>query len=323
MSVHFSQKVIGVCSAAALLLGSSCSKQEAPAGLPADAVAMIGDRIIMPDDLAVEAERRMESGLPALAPAELLNRMMLRESMLMKSRETGLENDPEIQREIERLLVARLRDRELPALLDSVAVSEGEVEQAYRERIADFTTPALDRLAMLHLAIEKNASEAKRAEIRARMAEARRLAVEQRGSAALPLAKGFDQLSIQYSDDAVSRYRGGDLGWIDERKGLARIPDEVVQAAQRLPVGELSEIIAAGPGLFLVMRTDERPSTVKPFEQARPLLQKRLVAAKRDALEERYYMECLEAAGPRINQVVLATLAAPKEDAPVKFANGF
>ena len=81
-------------------------------------------------------------------------------------------------------------------------------------------------------------SDAKKAELRARMEEGLKKASETpveggRGAASI----GFGAVAVEYSDDQVSRYRGGDIGWLDDGNFSYRWPKEVLAAGYALEKG--------------------------------------------------------------------------------------
>jgi parvulin-like peptidyl-prolyl isomerase len=116
---------------------------------------------------------------------------------------------------------------------------------------------------------------------------------------------GFGALSMKYSDDVASRYRGGDIGWIADIDATARVPSEILRQAVRRAIGELGPVHETADGWFLVLRTDERPAAVTALAEAAPVLRRRMVREKQQAVEERYYARCLEASSPRINHAAL------------------
>ena len=296
-----------------LLLGASCSRE---AVLPADTLAVIGERIITSQDVAAEAARREAAGLARLEPSVLLDRMLMREAMLVKARAQGLEADPEIQRAMERVLISALRERELVQLLDSSDISEATLQEVYAERIGEFTKPALTRVAMLYVARDKTVSAEKLLALRARATEAKQAADQWVASSDFSAKQSFGELSVRYSDDAVGRYRGGDLGWVSAQAAPATLPPEAFARALELPLGQPSEVLEFDSGFYVVMRTDERASVTKPFSTVRPQLKKQQLLGRRKTLEADYYEATLQAAEPQIFTERIAALEPlPEQDA--------
>ncbi len=288
----------GLLLAALLLSGLSCSRQEEQG-----VVARIGSRVVTAEDLRAEAARRQAVGQPVGSKKQLLEDLLTHEALVLRAEK--LMDDPAVRYDIEHLLISRLRERELIGRLKSVEVTEEAVLDAYERNIEKFTRPANDRFAVLHLRVEKNADEGKRSEIRARMDAARQQAEQN------PLDDGFGALAISCSDDQISRYRGGDIGWIVQNKSTTRMPESVLGTARDLEKGGMSSVIETETGFYLVMKTDSRPSLIAAVEQVRGSLRRQLLAAERSTMEEGYLNNCLTAAGPEVNEKALEEFELP------------
>ncbi len=295
----------------AAFLCASCSR-ETPVAEPEGVVARIGNRVITVADLRREATAR-----PELGKEELLHALLAYEAQLLRAQEVA--NEPSIRREIDRLLVNRLRERQLAERLKAVEVGEEEIKAEYDRRIADYTRPAMDRFALLFLRIEKNAGGAKRQQTQARMEQARKLALQQKRN------DGFGKLSVAYSDDQIGRYRGGDIGWIAENKTSNRLPEAVLETGRSLDSGKTSEIVETDNGLYIVMKTDARPSIATPFEQVRGTLRRRLMAERRKAIESEFIQTCMQQAAPEIDHAALVGFeldVAPRPQAVPALTDG-
>lgn len=281
----------------ACLMTVSCSDQTAQAVDESQVVARFGDRVIFAEDLRAEADRN-----PGLDKAELLKGLLTRQSMLLRAEQLKLSDDPEVRRSIERLLVSRLRAYELDEKMKQAAVTEEEIRHAYRQRIDKYTKPAFDRFAMLFLRLERNVTDEKKMAVRERMDEALRKVK------AKELKDGFGQLSVTCSDDQMSRYRGGDIGWIASNKLSSRLPESVLETARGLNKGEMTDVVSTDDGFYLVMKTDSRPGWVAEYDAVRHSLRRSLLAEKRQMFEEEYVQQCMNAAEPQIYRDVLAEI---------------
>jgi hypothetical protein len=290
-----------ICAAAIL---TSCSKQASPTCL-----AKVGTQEIRADDLRKEAERRRTNHRSIPAKDVLLDEMVKYEAIVQRARSMGLHEDPQIRRELNNLLVGKFLERELTPRLKAVEVSQEEIKAEYELNIARYQQAAKVRLAMLYVECDPNASEARRQEARGRIEEARRRA------SALASQNAFGPLAIDYSDDQASRYRGGDLGWLDEASAPTRVPRVVVQSGFELSQGQLSEIIETQKGFYLVMKTDSRSQTGTPLAKVESSLRQTLLGKKRRALEETFRQEIARIVGVQVNHAGLATVELPKEKA--------
>ncbi len=301
--------LLGVCLLAAMGLSSSCSKK--PAASAPDVLAKVGAQEIRAEDLLKEAERRRQGHRPVPDKATLLQEMVDHEALVQRAHRAGLDEDPQIKREVSNLLIGKLLERELTPRLAAVQVNVEEIQAEYQRNLDKYKHPAKVRLALLHLPADAKMSEARRAELRQRMQEARGKAI------ATPAAGGFGPLAIEYSEDQASRYRGGDLGWMDAGNFSYRWPRSVLTSAYALDQGKVSDVIEAEGGFYLAMKTDARAGAIAPLTQVEAALRQSLMVKKRHDLEETFRNEVARLAAPIINAEALTAVELPLPPATV------
>lgn len=271
-------------------------------------IARVGDHPITEADFRWEVERRRQAGLPEAGPDGVLNELIRHEALLQRARSAGVENDFQVRREVSNLLIGKFLDRELGPRLEQVSVSPEEIKSEYESRKGTYTRPAQFRLAVLRLGVEAAASEARKQEVRQRMEEARQkvLADPPRGRGVSSM--GFGRLAVDYSDDQASRYRGGDIGWLEAGRLPARWPRNVLETGLALPVGQYSGMIESTGGVYLVTKTDSRDAVVTPLAEAEPVIRQHLLANKRKILEAAFREEATRGVPASIDTNVLASL---------------
>ena len=290
--------LVGIASVLALVAG--CSKKE-----NANVLAKVGPSEIQVDDFKREWALRAESSRTILSSEDLLEELISRELLLLKAKQSGLEQDPEVRRAIRGLLVNKLKERELKPRAESVEVTADEVRARYEQNRALYRTPAKARLAILYLQTDAKASEARLAEARARMAEARAAA----GGELPDPGRGFGGVALTYSEDQASRYKGGDIGWLDVGREGYRWPKEVVAAGFALKnKGDVSDVIQTAKGLYLVAKLDTRAAVTTPLEQVEVTLRRQLAAEKRQQVEQAFMKSIREGVAVKINATALASL---------------
>jgi len=303
---------LGAMALVFLLAGCDGRPPEAarPDGTPA--LARVGEAIIRVEDLHREAERR-NRGRRGLPEKEALVREMAENLALAQhARALGLDRDPAIAHEIQTLLVRRLLERELAPRLEAVDPTAAEVEAEYQRTLARYTQPAKDRLAILFLEVPANASAERRAEVRARLEEARRRASGTGATAAGDVpAPGFGPMSAEYSDDQASRHRGGDVGWLESGNFAYRWPRPLLEAGFALPKGGVSEVLETDKGLYLVMKTDTRPAEVRPLSEVEGALRQSLRAEQRRRIDAAYRREVSERVGLQVDAAAVAAVTLP------------
>lgn len=269
-----------------LLLAVGCFRSEPEAGAEVDPgiVARVGGEPITEAELRAEWQRRRDRGQPTGGFEALAGDMARRRQQVRRALELGIDRDPEVVRQYENMLIASLREQELAAEEAGAEITEQLLRERYDQRIEQWTKPARVRLAVLVLRGSTGASQTRLAQIRARMEEARVRAMD------LPAdSRGFGALAVEYSEDQPTRYRGGDIGWVEVDRMDARFPAEVLEAGYTLPQnGAVSEVIAIQEGFFLVKRIDARAPQTIPFEEAEMALRRQLKSEQQQAKEREY-----------------------------------
>lgn len=300
----FRSACLGALAGLALLAG--CSKPGEPV------LARVGDREFRAADVKAEVEYRVKNRRPVPDKETLLREMMTQEALVQRARQAGLETDFAVRRELNNLLVSKLWDREAATRVSAVTVSDDEVKAEYERNLTRYTQPPKVRLAMLQLNGQRLMSDAKRAELRSRMEEARGKALAQPAAVAQGAATGgFGRLAVDYSEDVASRFRGGDLGWLDQENTGYHWPAPVLQAGYALPRGKVSEVLEVGGSFYLVMKTDERASTVAPFAQVQAALKQTMLQKRRQGLEASFREESLQRMASTIDAKALAAFELP------------
>ena len=294
---------------AALVLGVGCkAKVTAP-----DLLAKVGSREIRVEDFKRELEWRRKNHRPLPDKEALLEEMITRELLVQKARAAGLENDPDVRRSHESLLASKIQEREMTPRLDAVKPAPEEIRGLYEKNLAQYTRPAKARLALVYIKTEHKMSAEKLAEAEARIQEALKQA-----NALPPSRRGFDRVAVDFSEDQASRYKGGDIGWFDQDRTVYRWPAEVLSAGFDLRTnGEMSGVIRATNGFYIVSRLDFREALTTPLEQVQAPLQRRVVAEKRQQAEATYRQELRAAALVQCFPQALSQVEYPAADSVV------
>lgn len=307
---------IGLAALLPALFLSACSRDTPVEPVAPAPLARVGDTVITEDDVAFEYERRREFGRPTGEPETVLRELVEREMMLQQARQSDLFEDPGVRRDMENQMLVRWLDHALQREKDQVRVSDEELRTYYEDRLEEFARPALSRLAVLYRRLEPGATEETRNERIAALEEARAEYLRDPASATQGgRLQGFGVLSARTSEDAASRYRGGDLGWLEETRAEHRIPERVLRTGFDLDVGAVSGVLAEDDGVYVVMKTGHRDAQVIPFEEAAPTLRRRALRDKQEAVERDFMARLYASADIEINEEKAARLPAPPQGA--------
>ncbi len=136
--------------------------------------------------------------------------------------------------------------------------SDAEIAEYYQKNPANFQAPETVRASHILVRVTQDATPELTREKEGFARSLRERIVDQK--------EPFAELARQFSDDAGSREKGGDLGFF----GADRMVPEFAAAAFRLGKEEVSEPVRTTFGYHLIRLTDRRAPHVVSLEEARP-----------------------------------------------------
>jgi parvulin-like peptidyl-prolyl isomerase len=271
----------------------------------------VGDAVITRADFDREAERLAAVGRLPEDAGQLLRGMTERLAMLQMAKAASAD-DPETQREVDNLLLVRWRDKQRGAHRAEYAATDEDLRDAYEADPAAWARPAQVRLAMLYRKVPRSATPEARAEIENALLKAVETYKSDADSATdKGRMQGFGSLAVDNTEDQISRYRGGDLGWMEAKASSNRVPAEVLKTGMALKKGEISELIAAEGGVYVIMKTDEREETRVPYEEAAVALRRRIMKDKSEAADRAMIQRAVADVGVTIADERLESLSLP------------
>jgi parvulin-like peptidyl-prolyl isomerase len=225
-----------------------------------DAVAWVdGDPITVADLEAEVARRGALETMRFATPEErraLLDEVIHRRMLAQSARRAGYESDAAVRADLEGVLGNRFEADQLRAHAQDLVVTDEEVEAEYRGHLDRYTEPERVNAALIWIPLPPGASEETRQRLRARADQAWR---EARDPAAT--AGSFGALVVRYSADFESRYRGGDIGWLERDSTDPRWGNEVARAVFALAEpGDLTDVVPTESGFAIarLLRRSER-----------------------------------------------------------------
>lgn len=298
-----------------LLVAAGCEQEASVPPMPKDAVATVGKAVITEQDFLTQLSRRSRVG-----PGEpirweerqaLLEEMIRFEVLHQKALAAGYDKLPEITSDFKRLVVAKYREDQLARLGGPSATAE-EVLGYYRAHADRFGSPERVRAALIEIRVGRTAPFEKRAEIAAKAEAVLAEAV------ASPAEDGtFGLLAQRNSEDQVSRYRGGDIGWVTVGTTNGSWPPEVLSALFRLKQpGELAPVVETATAFYLVKLVERRPAEMRPLEEVRAGVEYLASREKKQQREECFYAGLRQEYEIRINHTLLKSMELPHRLGP-------
>ena len=279
---------------ASLLLLGACSDPE-PSAKPdrsPGVLAVVGDTAIDEARFRHAWERRIPASDTAESRGEILDSLIRQSAFAEAARAAGLDRDPLVVEQVERLLVGRLREVQLAPMLAEVSVTDEEVREYFETHQAEsFHLPGQVRSAVLWF--DTRGQEPLMARYRPRLDEVRAAIAD--GSDAVPPASGFGAFALRNSEHRASRTKGGDLGWLQDGRPMDKLHAIVAELAAELALpGDLSPVTARPEGLFLVRLIDRRDPRPLDLAEVSGKIRQQLLRERREHTEERWTAEMLE-----------------------------
>ncbi len=275
------QKVLFTLTLLAVLVGCSRSSPPSVKAPSSPVLATVGGRAITQADFDDEVARRRD-GPSAPDAGAVLRQLIEREAMLAKAEKAGLADSAAFRHETETRLISQWLSGTLQKEREAVRVTDEELKAAYEARKDGVLHQgAQHRFAILYRR-GRNVEE-----LKAALAEAVAAFVKDSDAATHKgRLTGFGTIAADHSEDAVSRYRGGDLGWFDaDLPESSRVPQEVLLAGAALEAGKFSDPVIAGDGIYVVMKSGVRDAKQIAFKEAAPALRRKLMSEKQSAIE--------------------------------------
>lgn len=296
---------IPLCLALSGLVLMGCRKSEEQ---PRDYVAKVGGVLIQRD--AIEARLLRSAGQPSgnLSDEEVkraaLEELIQFESLFQRAAEAGYADDPKLKARWRQMVVRQYRDDRLGGRPARV-VTEADIEAAYHANEARYTDPEQRRGEVVFFKIAQTASESARAE------------AESKARAVLGAIgeESFSKLARLHSEDQSTRYRGGDMGWLELDGQFNRWEKEPLAGLFALKEqGDISPVIESPKGLYLVRLAELRPATVKPLSAVRAQIEFALRAQREDQAEADFERSARTGFTIDINEAELAAIDVPRAE---------
>ena len=287
-----------------LIAGSLISGASVPALPDSGPLAVIAGKTVTSDSFRGEMARR-GGEFDQERKRELLDSIVRSELLFAAAKSAGYENDPEVIEAFKQAMVGKYRRDRLEPRLAQLKVTDEEAQAYYLAHQAEFGTPAAVHAALIRIAVSSRASTEKRAELlkRAESARTEALALE-------PGVPGFGSVAVTYSEDQESRYRGGDIGWLPAGTVDGRRDRTVSDAIFALAVpGQISPVITADDGYYIVKLMESKGASVKPFAQVKDGVRYQALQEKKRQVEQGFIEELKREIPVTVNSGLLPEIA--------------
>jgi parvulin-like peptidyl-prolyl isomerase len=289
-------------------LGVSCRKAEPPkrAEMPNAVATVAGEKItveMLRDELSRQ-HRHEKQDLTTPQKLHALERLIQTDALYAKAKAAGFDQIPEIQKRIKDLIATQFREAHFSK--PNPAVTEQDIEQYYRGNKARYATPASVHAAVILLEAPSNATPEKQREFRAYadsvLAEA----------GAATNATHFADVVRRHSADQVSRYRGGDIGWLTSSSSDA--DSKLLEALTKLDKpGDFAPLVPIPRGWFIAKLLERKDAGYKSLPEVKDTIRYQLARLKAQQAEADFQASIKEGLDIQINQTLLESVTLPVE----------
>lgn len=303
--------------------GNARSAAPAPQG---NVLAMVGDKPITD----VDFELRMDEQSPFIRARyntmerkrEFLDDMVRFELLAQEAERLGLQNDPDVQETLRKVIVQKLVRQQFDEGPDIAEIPEEDLRAFYDENISDYVKP--ERIRLSHIFI---AAEAKDAAARRKAAnEARTLLRQVRAREAGTVKTAFAETARERSEDAATRTTGGDLLFKTKDELAETWGQAFADAAFGLEtIGEIAtQVVETDRGYHLIKLTGRQAALDRSFESVKNQIKNRLTREKRTRDFDAFVASLREKTGVRVDEEALARVqvAPQKEGVGMKMEEG-
>lgn len=305
------------------LMGCDCGQEEAAEpteaarhGLTAEqaseVLVTVGDKPItlgeFADELAAQPPNLRARFSTPERRREFLDSMVRFELLAQEAERRGLDEDPEVLRTRDQLLIQHMMRDLFEAEMNPDSIDEEAVTAYYEAHIDEFRMPAQRRGSVI-----VTSSEAEAARLLASFAD---LENTEEGA--------FVEAALAQADEARAARRG-DIGFVSNdgtQQGEAYVPEAVGAALFELEsLGDVApEVIAVDTAdgeteYWIVRLTGRREALERSVDDAERSIRQRLWAAERDAAIEELTTRLREASDVEINQDALGHVRVEVESA--------
>lgn len=261
--------------------GGSATERPAAAKGEGEIVAKVGEEVITLDAFQEQISHQnplVRSRYKSQEQREkLLESLVEREAMVLEARRLGLDQDPEVQRGLKKILARHLINKEFnQKLVKAIEITDEDIERYYQENHDRYHAP--EKVRVHHIFIAAPASDAKARK------EARRKAEELLGKIQKDSKdrRMFLKLAREHSDDASTKRVGGDTNF-KSREQLEEIyGKDFAQAAFSLKhANDLSGLVASDKGFYIMRLSGKQAPIDLPIEKVKGQIRTTLFARAR------------------------------------------
>ena len=255
-----------------------------------EALAEINGSIITEDAFREEMQHRVGNYTTVEQRSKLLDEMVQFEVRYAAAAQKGIDKDPKVLEAFRRMVVNRYLQKHLSPLLEESSVTGKDISAYYTDHLDQFYSPEMVRVAVIRISAPASVSDERKEQLLQKAHKARDEAIELSADVA-----AFGRVAVTYSDDQVSRYRGGDSGWMNTGAPGHKWEQIVIDSIASLKSpGEISPVIRGEEGFYLLKLMEVKKSEPLPFERVKDKIGYQLVQEQKQQIADIFLREAKE-----------------------------
>ncbi len=230
---------------------------------------------------------------------QFLDNMVRFELLAREAERRGLQDDPDVQETMKKVMVQKL----IRQLNDDgqAPVAEEMLKSFYDAHLADYVKP--ERVRLAHILAQNNDPQSK-GDAKKRIKDINAELSKRSGE-----ATAFQMIAREKSDDASTRSVGGDLGYHTREELAGLWGQALADAAFGLEkVGDTSTVVTSEKGLHLLKLTGKQKALDRTFDQVRMQIEGRVRREQRTTLFDDFVDGLRTKEGVTIDEALLETV---------------
>jgi peptidyl-prolyl cis-trans isomerase C len=266
--------VLGLCAAAiACSPQTGSSKKSGPVVAKGKGITITADEFKARLDEQSPFIRARYSSLDR--KKEFLDNLIRFEVLAKEAERQGLDKDPDVKATLKKIMVQKLVQKNFQDTGGTSDVPEADIQKYFSDHKDEYNRPRRVRVAAIVWNAKEGSPERAQKLALAKKALVKVKAEEKKNTLA------FAQLVQEFSEDPATKPLQGDLQFKSQEELAKLYSKEIAEAAFKLKPGELSPIVEAPQGLYVLKYTGEQPEMTRSLEQVKAQIATRLHREKK------------------------------------------
>lgn len=263
-----------------------------------DVLAKIGDREITISDLNktigfLDSQKQQMIKQNPRLKEQLLNQIVQSIVLANLAKKAGYDKKADIMDRLQFITDNYLATEYLKGeVVNNVTVPDNDIKTYYDEHTDEFKIPEMVRTRHILIKVDAGASE-----------EEKQKAKEKAEDILKKINSGedFAKLASEFSDDTMTKPKGGDLGFISR----GRLVEPFEDAAFALKPGEVSDIVETQFGYHIIKVEEKKDAGVEPYDSVKDTIKQKLIQERRQTEVINFIEKAVKDAGVEVHPELL------------------